>query len=53
MDATMQQMALESLADERNGAFLYDALAKAEKDERLAEVYRRMAAVERQHAAAW
>ncbi len=53
MDAALKQIALESLADELNGAYLYDALAHAEKDERLAEVYRRMAAVEQQHAATW
>ena len=49
----MQSMALASLADERNGAYLYDALSKAEKDERLAEVYHRMADAERKHAASW
>jgi VIT1/CCC1 family predicted Fe2+/Mn2+ transporter len=53
MDAKMEQIALESLKDELNGAFLYDALSQAEKDPRLAEVYRRMAAVERQHAGVW
>lgn len=53
MDAKMRQTALDSYQDERNGAYLYDALAAAEKDERLAEVYRRMAAVERKHASVW
>lgn len=53
MDAQLKATALNSLEDEKNGAFLYDALAEAEKDERLAEVYRRMAAVERKHAAVW
>lgn len=53
MDAEMQKTALESLQDERNGAFLYDALSQSEKDARIAEVYRRMADVERKHAAAW
>lgn len=47
MDAKLKETALENLKDELNGAYLYDALAQAEKDERLAEVYRRMAAVER------
>jgi VIT1/CCC1 family predicted Fe2+/Mn2+ transporter len=42
-----------SLSDELNGAYLYDALAQAEKDSRLAEVYRRMAAAERKHAGIW
>jgi VIT1/CCC1 family predicted Fe2+/Mn2+ transporter len=53
MDAKMQKIALDNLKDELNGAYLYDALAQAEKDARLAEVYRRMAAVERKHAAVW
>jgi VIT1/CCC1 family predicted Fe2+/Mn2+ transporter len=53
MDETMRATALASLNDERNGAYLYDALASAEKDLRLAEVYRRMAAVERRHADEW
>ena len=53
MDAIMQATALASLNDELNGAYLYDALAQAEKNPRLAEVYRRMAAVERKHAAIW
>lgn len=53
MDATLQNAALASLHAELDGAYLYDALAKAEKDPRLAEVYRRMAAVERKHAVTW
>ena len=53
MDATMQATALASLNDELNGAYLYNALAAVEKDPRLAEVYRRMAAVESKHAATW
>jgi VIT1/CCC1 family predicted Fe2+/Mn2+ transporter len=32
---------------------LYDALAQAEKDPKLSEVYQRMADVERKHAATW
>jgi VIT1/CCC1 family predicted Fe2+/Mn2+ transporter len=44
---------LENLVDEWNGAALYDALATSEKDERLAEVYRRLATVERRHADRW
>lgn len=43
----------ENLIDEMNGAALYDALADAERDERLAEVYRRLANVERRHADRW
>lgn len=53
MDEKMQTAALASLNDELNGAYLYDALAQAEKDARLSEVYRRMAAVERKHAETW
>ncbi|HEX9985686.1 MAG TPA: VIT1/CCC1 transporter family protein [Thermoanaerobaculia bacterium] len=43
----------ENLVDELNGAALYDSLAAAEKDDRLAEVYRRLATVERKHADRW
>jgi VIT1/CCC1 family predicted Fe2+/Mn2+ transporter len=43
----------ENLTDELNGAALYEALAKAEKDDRLAEVYRRLATVEQRHAERW
>jgi vacuolar iron transporter family protein len=53
MDEKMRATALGSLNNELNGAYLYDALALAEKDSRLAEVYRRMAAVERKHAEEW
>ena len=53
MDSKMLKMAQDSLEDELNGAYLYDALAQVENDERLAEVYRRMAAVERKHANKW
>jgi predicted membrane protein (TIGR00267 family) len=44
---------LASLQDERDGARLYLALAEAEKDPHIAEVYRRIAAVEQRHAEAW
>jgi vacuolar iron transporter family protein len=44
---------VENLVDELNGAALYDSLAGAEKDTRLAEVYRRLADVERRHADRW
>lgn len=44
---------VDNLVDELNGAALYDALAAAERDERLAEVYRRLANVERRHADRW
>lgn len=39
--------------DEMNGALLYEALGKYESNEKLAEVYRRMAAAERRHAEQW
>jgi VIT1/CCC1 family predicted Fe2+/Mn2+ transporter len=38
---------------EIDGAILYDALADAESDEKLAIVYRRLAAIERAHAEFW
>jgi vacuolar iron transporter family protein len=44
---------VDNLIDETNGAALYDSLAAAEKDSRLAEVYRRLANVERKHADRW
>jgi vacuolar iron transporter family protein len=44
---------VDNLVDELNGAALYDSLAAAEKDSRLAEVYRRLAAVEKRHADRW
>ncbi len=44
---------LANLKDERNGAFLYRQLAKAEKDPRLAGIYLRFAEAEDRHAAAW
>jgi VIT1/CCC1 family predicted Fe2+/Mn2+ transporter len=53
MDKIKQKMAMDSLDDELNGAYLYDALAQTEKDDRLAEVYKRMSNVERKHADKW
>ncbi len=44
---------VENLVDEWNGAALYDALSQTEKDSRLAEVYRRLADVERRHSDRW
>jgi VIT1/CCC1 family predicted Fe2+/Mn2+ transporter len=41
------------LEDETNSAALYQVLAEAQKDPRLAEVYRRLAATERGHAQVW
>lgn len=39
--------------DELNSAMLYEVLSKVEKDERIGDVYRRMAEAERGHAAHW
>lgn len=45
---TQQQLA--RLQDELDGVALYTAIAEAERDPKLAEVYRRMAQVEQRHA---
>ena len=50
--ADTKQM-LASLQDERDGVALYTALAELEKSPQLAEVYRRLAAVEGRHAERW
>ncbi len=44
MDPQQQILALDSLKCELDRAYLPEALGGAEKDERLSEVYRRMAA---------
>jgi VIT1/CCC1 family predicted Fe2+/Mn2+ transporter len=44
---------LENLSDERNSAALYGTLAEIEKNPKIAEVYRRLAATEEAHAATW
>jgi len=44
---------LANLQKEIDGAFLYTALAGSEKQAQIAEVYRRLAASEEKHAAAW
>ena len=41
---------LANLEDELNGAVLYDAVASAEKNPQLSEIYARLAEVERKHA---
>jgi VIT1/CCC1 family predicted Fe2+/Mn2+ transporter len=41
------------LDDEMNSAMLYQALAKNEKNPKLAEIYRRLAATEQAHAETW
>jgi VIT1/CCC1 family predicted Fe2+/Mn2+ transporter len=43
----------DNFQGEVDGAVLYDALADAETDPKLAEVYRRLAAIERAHAEFW
>ena len=53
LSAREKKRIFSNLVDETNGAALYDALAAAEKDSRLAEVYRRLANVERRHADRW
>ncbi len=42
-----------NLQGEVDGALLYDAMADAEPDEKIASVYRRLAAIERAHAEFW
>lgn len=43
----------DNLQGEIDGAYLYETLAKFEPDPKLAEVYKRLAAVERRHAKVW
>lgn len=43
----------DNFQGEVDGAVLYDALANAETDEKIAEVYRRLAAIERAHSEFW
>ncbi len=44
---------LGNLNDELNGAALYDAIAAAEKNPQRADIYRRLAQAEREHAIVW
>ncbi len=53
MPPTSRRQALAFIQDELDSAALYDALAAREGDERLAGVYRRLAAAERRHADHW
>lgn len=53
LTAREKRRLIGNLVDETNGAALYDSLAAAEKEPRLAEVYRRLANVERRHAVRW
>ncbi len=53
MDGEPVEQYLENLKGEQDGAALYDAVAEAEPNPKLAEVYRRLAATERKHAEIW
>lgn len=44
---------LDNWNDERNSAAMYNLLEELQKDERLAKIYKRMAAVEIHHAERW
>lgn len=44
---------LENLRGEQDGAALYEAVAAAEANPKLAEIYRRLAGAERRHAGIW
>jgi len=51
--STSPPQARAFIQDEIDSAYLYDVLAAREHDERLATVYRRLAATERKHADHW
>ena len=53
MSSSSTKQYLEFLNDERNSAALYRTLAEIEKNPKIAEVYRRLAATEDAHAATW
>ncbi len=50
---TAPRQVLVFIQDELESAALYDTLANGERDSRLADVYRRLAATERRHADHW
>jgi VIT1/CCC1 family predicted Fe2+/Mn2+ transporter len=50
MNSDETKQLLQSVQAEANGQALYQGLAEAEKDPKIAEVYRRMAASEKRHA---
>jgi vacuolar iron transporter family protein len=52
-DANSQKRYQANLQGEIDGAAVYTALAESEKDPKLAEVFRRLAAVEQAHGAFW
>ncbi|HSD71275.1 MAG TPA: VIT1/CCC1 transporter family protein [Thermoanaerobaculia bacterium] len=53
MEAGAVERYLENWRGEQDGAALYDAVASAEDNPKLAEIYRRLAATERKHAQLW
>lgn len=53
MESSAVDRYLENLKGEQDGAALYEAVAKAESNPRLAEIYRRLAGAERRHAGIW
>lgn len=53
MEAGAIDRYLENLKGEQDGAALYDAVARVERNPKLAEVYRRLAETERRHAGIW
>ena len=53
MSRTSPEQARVFIQDELDTAALYDALAASERDERLVQVYGRLAATERRHADHW
>ena len=53
MDEQTKQHYLDNWADEQNTAYLYHLISELEKNERIAEVYRRMEAIERRHVDHW
>lgn len=53
MTTSSTKQYLENLIDERNSAALYRTLSEVEKNPKIAEVYRRLAATEEAHAATW
>jgi vacuolar iron transporter family protein len=53
MDVKTRQRYLDNWADERNTASLYSLVSELQKDERIAEVYKRMAQIELHHASHW
>jgi len=53
METTSIRKFLQNWEDELNAVVLYQALTEVEKDPRIAEIYRRMAAVEQKHADNW